>query len=50
VTAYELRKHLAGAHDLPLRGLPMAQLVMVHDHEHLAAQDHEHDHDGEGDG
>jgi len=50
VTAYQLRKHLAGAHDLPLTGLPMAQLVMVHDHEHLAACDHQHDHDGEGDG
>jgi len=50
VTAYALRRHLAGAHDLPLRGLSMAQLVMIHDHEHLAAQDHVHDHDGEGDG
>lgn len=50
MTAYQLRKHLAGAHDLPLRGLSMEQLVMVHDHEHLTAQDHEHNHDGEGDG
>lgn len=50
MTAYQLRKHLAGTHDLPLRGLPYETLMMVHEHEHLAGQDHEHDHDGEGDG
>jgi len=50
MTAFELRRHLAAAHDLPLHGLPMEQLVKVHDHEHLADQDHAHDHDGEGDG
>lgn len=42
MTAYELRRHLAEAHDLPLRGLPMEQLVMLHDHEHLADHDHTH--------
>ena len=50
MTAYQLRKHLAGAHDLPLRGLPMPQLVTIHDQQHDSVQDHEHNHDGEGDG
>jgi hypothetical protein len=52
MTSYQLRKHLAGAHDLPLRGLAHEQLVMIHDRDHLKVpgHDHEHTHDGEGDG
>jgi hypothetical protein len=50
VNAYELRKHLAAAHDLPLSGLPYPQLVMIHDQQHLVVQGHYHDDPPQGDG
>lgn len=51
MTAFELRRHLAAQHDLPLHGLTMGQLVKIHDQDHEAVPlDHVHDHDGEGDG
>lgn len=47
----QLRKHLAGAHRLPLHGvLPYARLMAIHQYEHRAPQDHEHDHAADGDG
>jgi len=50
MTAFELRRHLAAQHDLPLHGLTMAQLTKIHDQDHQAVLAHAHDHDGEGDG
>lgn len=48
----QLRKHLAGAHDLPLHGiLPYARLLAIHQSEHRGGgQDHDHDHGRDGDG
>lgn len=42
MTAYQLRRHLTAAHDLPTRGLPYADLVAVHDDDHRIEQDHTH--------
>lgn len=50
MTAYELRLHLAGQHDVSLRGADYGTLLTVHDVEHRSGQA-AHDHpDGEGDG
>lgn len=43
MTAYELRQHLASAHDLELRGLAYDSLLTIHDEDHQVDQDHTHE-------
>lgn len=45
MTGYELRIHLAHAHDIPTRGLMYEQMLVLHDHDHRpgVAQNHDHD-------
>lgn len=45
MTAYELRKHLAEAHHVELRGLDYGTLLQFHDEDHEAGQDHTHSED-----
>lgn len=43
MTAYELRHHLARAHDVRILGADYGTLLAVHDVEHRHGGDHTHD-------
>jgi len=44
MTAYELRHHLADAHDITLRGVAYQHMVTEHRHLHCSGTvDHDHD-------
>lgn len=43
MTAYELRRHLAKAHLLELRGLDYDNLLQFHDEDHEVDQNHTHE-------
>src|SRR5690348_15379271 len=47
MSAYELRRHLETAHDIPTRGLFYEHMLTLHDHDHRAgvAQNHSHEDD-----
>jgi hypothetical protein len=44
VTAYELRRHLAGEHDVRMIGADYGTLLKVHDLEHRPGIGQDHDH------
>jgi hypothetical protein len=50
LNCYELRRHLAAAHHIDLRGLDYTKLVHIHTQDHEAVQGHYHDDPPEGDG
>jgi hypothetical protein len=54
MSGYELRRHLAGDHDIHVAGLAFAELTDIHAGEHFPdrsrpASDHDHDEDERGD-
>lgn len=45
MTAYELRRHLAAAHDVSIRGAPYDVLTLIHQNEHAVTDRPDHTHE-----
>lgn len=45
MTAYELRRHLEHAHDIPTRGLGYDEMATLHDYDHRPGVDLDHEHE-----